>query len=81
MSFDSDHKQLKNSDIYLGAFSEMVAAFHHLVNVVKAAEYDGDSDAADADSDSDAAAESDGSTPFYHLADQHMLPRPELYKR
>jgi len=39
MSFDSDHKHLKNSDIYLGAFSEMVAAFHHLVNVVKAAEY------------------------------------------
>ena len=48
MSFDSDHKHLKNSEIYLGAFSEMVATFHRSVNDAKAAEHDGDSDAADA---------------------------------
>jgi hypothetical protein len=62
MTFDSDHhKHLKDSDIYLGAFSEMVAAFHRLVNEAKATEDDGDSDAAVAGSDSDAAAESDDS--------------------
>jgi hypothetical protein len=53
MTFDSDHEHLKNEDIYLGAFSEMVAAFHRRVNDAKAAEHDGDSDA---------AAESDDST-------------------
>jgi hypothetical protein len=62
MTFNSDHhKHLKDSDIYLGAFSEMVAAFHRLVNEAKATEDDGDSDAAVAGSDSDAAAESDDS--------------------
>ena len=67
VSFDPAYPHLRNIDLYLGAFTEMVEAFNRRVNDVKADEdAAGDSDVA-ADSDASINTEFGGSDASYQL--------------
>jgi hypothetical protein len=67
VSFDPEYPHLRNIDLYLGAFTEMVEAFNRRVNDIKADEdAAGDSDVA-ADSDASINTEFGGSDASYQL--------------